>query len=63
MNFIIPVPFIFSFLGLDFPTPFGRSLPYSFAFDFSQISLSGSFRSLSRDDYFPASGGLTSADM
>ena len=44
MNFIVIVPFIFSFLGLDFSTPFGRSLRHSFAFYLSHISLSGPFR-------------------
>ena len=63
MNFIVPVPFIFSFSGLDFPTSFGRSLPHSFALYFSQISLSGPFRSLSRDGCLPDSGGMTSAAM
>ena len=63
MNFIVPIPFIFSFSGLDFPTPFGRSLPHSFSFDFSQSSLSGPFISLSRDGCLPAYGGVTSAAM
>ena len=63
MNFIVPIPFIFSFLGLDFPTPFGRSLPHSFPFDLSQISLLGPFRSFSRDGCLPDSGGVTSAAM
>ena len=44
MNFIVPVTFIFSFSGLDFPTLFVRSLPHSFAFDFSQSYLEGTFR-------------------
>ena len=63
MNFIVTVPFIFSFSGLDFTTPFGRSLPCSFAFDLYQIYLSGPFRSLSRDGCLPASVGVNSADM
>ena len=63
MNFIVPVPLIFSFSGLDFPTLFERSLPHSFVFDLSQISLSGTFRSLSRDGCLPDSGGVTSDAM
>ena len=43
--------FYFSFLGLDFPTPFGRSLSHMFAFDLSQISLSGPFMSFLRDGF------------
>ena len=60
-NSAYQLPFIFSFLGLDFPTPFGRILPHSFGFDFYESSLSGPFRSLSRGGCLPASGGVTSA--
>ena len=61
--FIVPVPFMFLFLGLYFPTPFGRSLPHSFAFGLSQIYLSRHFRSFSKGGCLPASGGVTSAAM
>ena len=63
MNFIVPVPFVFSFLGLDFTTPFVRSLTHSFAFDLYHISLLRPPRSLLRDGCLPASGEVTSADM
>ena len=63
MNFIVPVPLIFCLSGLEFPTPFGRSLPHSFVFDLSQSSLSGPFISLPRDGCLPASGGVTSTAM
>ena len=63
MNCIVPVPLFFCFYGLDFPMPFVRSLPHLFAFDLSQRSLSGPFRSFSSDGCFPDSGGVTSAAM
>ena len=63
MNFIVPVPLIFLLSGIDFPTPFGRSLPHSVAFDLSQSSLSGPFSSFSRDGCLPASSGVTSDAM
>ena len=63
MNFIVPVSSIFSFSGLYFPTPFVRSLPQSFAFDLPQSSLSGPFRSLSRDGCLTAYGEVASAAM
>ena len=63
MNFIVPVPLIFLLSGLDFTTPFVRSLTHSFAFDLSQSSLSGPFSSSSRDSCLPVSGGVTSAAM
>ena len=63
MNFIVPAPLIFWLSGIDFPTPLGRSLPHSFAFDLSQISLLGPFRSFSSYYCLPASGGVTSAAM
>ena len=63
MNFIVPVPLIFLLLDLDFPTPFGRSLPHLFAFYLAQRSLPGPFRSFSSDGCLPDSDGGTSAAM
>ena len=63
MNFIVPVPLIFCLSCLDFPTPFGRSLPHLSVFDLFQSSMSGTFSSLPRDGCLPASGGVTSAAM
>ena len=63
MNFIVPVPLIFLLSGLDFPTPFGRSLSHSVVFYFSRRSLSGPFSRLSMDGCLPASGGVASVAM